>query len=228
VEAKTKHHAHHVVNSHHHANHATHNKKHVRTKHALHHHATAIIHHPTQQAFNIQLQDFQDDSQNTQNLISSAFKLNQQHLHYIFGSADPRRHGMDCSGTINYLLRNSDLNNVPRRSDELYDWARNNGTLYPVNTNDFQSYQFAKLQPGDLLFWSGTYRTNHDYNITHVMLYLGKNAFGQPIMFGATDRRNNRFNSGIGIFNFNVAQNSAGHFVGYSCIPNLTCDANND
>lgn len=223
--AQHSHHKHSVRHSHHSTRHQQHGH------HTRHHSQQAQDTRPVipQQppVADINLANYQAYSSSQQELVNNAFKLNQLHLRYVFGSDDPRHHGMDCSGTINYLLKSENMCDIPRRSDELYQWTRNNGTFYPVDSNDFSSYEFSKLQPGDLLFWSGTYHTHHMDNVTHVMMYLGKNELGQPLMFGATDSRNNRYGWGVSIFDFNVAKRGQGHFMGYSCIPNLTCNDQN-
>jgi len=157
-------------------------------------------------------------------LISNALKLSQMNLTYLYGSADPDNKGMDCSGTMYYLLNESNLHNLPRDADGLFAWVEKNGKLYRVTSNDFNSSEFSKLNPGDLLFWSGTYATNH--SITHVMLYLGKNQKGERLMFGASDGRTYQGKKmwGVSVFDFQLPNGKgAQRFVGYSCIPELTC-----
>lgn len=58
------------------------------------------------------------------------------------------------------------------------------------------------------------------------MLYLGKNDQGQRLMFGASDGRTYQGKSmwGVSLFDFKLPNpQSSSHFVGYSCIPHLTC-----
>ena len=124
-----------------------------------------------------------------QQLISEAAILSKMNLTYLYGSADPKNKGMDCSGTIYYLLTAEKINDVPRSSDEMFNWVTKSGKLYRVTRNDFNSPEFSHLKPGDLLFWSGTYATPHNAYISHVMLYLGKNKLGERLMFGASDGR---------------------------------------
>lgn len=173
-----------------------------------------------------ELKDFNRNSPQVQKLISQALKLTTQHLTYTYGSADPKNGGMDCSGTIYYLLKNSAVKNVPRASDGMYLWVAKQGHLHAVTKNDFDSAQFSQLKPGDLLFWSGTYKVKRAIPVTHVMLYLGKNKQDQPLMFGSSNGRTYQRKSmwGVSVFDFQLPNNkSSSHFLGYSCIPNLIC-----
>ena len=159
-------------------------------------------------------------------LILKALRLSQMNLTYLYDSADPKNKGMDCSGTIYYLLNQQNVHEVPRQSDELFNWVETNGKLYRVTSNDFNSIQFSKMKPGDLLFWSGTYVTHRSSLITHVMLYLGKNKAGERIMFGSSDGRTyeGKKMRGVSVFDFTLPNHKGlAKFVGYSCIPNLTC-----
>jgi hypothetical protein len=58
------------------------------------------------------------------------------------------------------------------------------------------------------------------------MLYLGKNKKGEPLMFGASNGRTyeGKKMNGVGVFDFKLPKEGAPQkFVGYSCIPSLTC-----
>ena len=89
----------------------------------------------------------------------------------------------------------------------------------PFTTKMFQ------LKPGDLLFWTGTYPVRRDPALSHVMLYIGRDKNNRPLMFGATERRlANKTTKGVGVFPFNLpSKNSKIRFLGYACIPHLTC-----
>lgn len=160
-------------------------------------------------------------------LISNASTLTRQNLTYIYGSADPKRHGMDCSGTIYYLLNNNGVKDVPRSANDMYRWVEKNSTFNHVQSSNFNSTDFSKLKPGDLLFWSGTYKTGNSSLITHVMLYLGQNSNHEPLMFGSSDGRTyqNKKMWGVSVFDFKLpATRDTAKFLGYSCIPQLTCN----
>lgn len=159
-------------------------------------------------------------------LISKAMILSQKNLNYLYGSSDPKNGGMDCSGTIYYLLNNTKLINLPREADEFYRWVWEKGKFYSVVSSSFNSFEFSKLNPGDLLFWTGTYDVKRDPPISHVMMYLGKNKQGKPLMFGASDGRTyeNKQMWGVSLFDFTLPNpQSNSRFIGYSCIPALTC-----
>jgi hypothetical protein len=164
-------------------------------------------------------------------MIRDAMDLTRQNLTYTFGSADPAKGGMDCSGTIYYLLRSHGFDNVARDSSGQYLWARKTGTFFPVVSKSAESVEFNDLQPGDLMFWTGTYETGRDVPISHVMLYLGREkGSGKRIMFGASDGRsyNGVQRWGVSVFDFKMpksdpanAEKSKVDFVGYARIPGL-------
>ena len=68
-----------------------------------------------------------------QRLIRDALSLTAQNLGYLFGSADPAAGGMDCSGTIYYLLQKHGFKDVPRDSRGQYGWLIDKGTLRTVD-----------------------------------------------------------------------------------------------
>lgn len=172
-----------------------------------------------------ELKDFDTYSPVVKNLITKANELTHKHLTYLYGSADPNNMGMDCSGTIYYLLKSLGVKDVPRQSDQIYSWAEKNGKLIKVKSQEFNSPELSQLKPGDLLFWTGTYAVKRDIPITHVMIYLGLNAENKPLMFGASDGRTyqNKKMWGVSVFDFRLSNGRGGNFVGYSCIPTLTC-----
>src|SRR4051812_25581057 len=66
----------------------------------------------------------------TQTLIQHALALTTKNLTYQYGSADPKNGGMDCSGTIKYLLTTLEQYNIPRQSDQFYTWTLTHGNFY--------------------------------------------------------------------------------------------------
>ena len=164
-------------------------------------------------------------SSNTKKLISSSLVLAKKDLRYDFGSDNPRNGGMDCSGTIHYLLYKTDRIDSPRDASEIYVWLQKDHTLHYVHTDHFHSWAFRDLRPGDLLFWTGTYYTHHWPPITHVMLYIGKNREGEPLMFGASEGiYDGRIDEGVGVFDFQLPNyHDRARFVAYGCIPHFTC-----
>ena len=162
-------------------------------------------------------------------LIKTALELARESKldQYIFGSADPGQGGFDCSGSMFYLLKRVELE-PPRTSSDQYEWIKESGNLVqvPDEARDLDHPAFAKLQPGDLIFWSGTYqptdgRTN---NITHVQMYLGREKDGRAVMIGSTDGRSYRgvARCGFGVYDLRVPKaTSKSRLVGYGTPPGL-------
>lgn len=158
-------------------------------------------------------------------LLESALDLTRKNLGYKYGSADPSEGGMDCSGTIYYLLLEAGLKDVPRSSDEQYVWVRKAGKFRAVLSTKMDSFELDDLSPGDLMFWTGTYDIKRDIPVTHAMIYLGKaKSDGLPLMVGASDGRTYRGKKcfGVSVFEFKApAKESKSRFVGYAHIPGL-------
>lgn len=175
--------------------------------------------------------EFAAQSPRIQQLIRDALDLTRLNLTYTFGSADPDNGGMDCSGTMYYLLRAHGFNDVARDSSGQYLWARKSGAFFPVVSKSAESPEFSDLRPGDLMFWTGTYDTQRDVPISHVMLYLGREkGTGKRIMFGASDGRsyNGIQRWGVSVFDFKMPKADPANpekakvdFVGYARIPGL-------
>jgi hypothetical protein len=163
---------------------------------------------------------------NVKTVVRKALWLSKKNLNYTFGSANPNNGGMDCSGVINYLLKSIDHGHVPRDSYDMYRWLAKAGTIHHVTSFHLRSKQFDALKPGDLLFWANTYHTRRRPPITHVMLYLGKNRSGKPLMFGSSDGGVYKGKEmwGVSVFEFVLPYRSdRARFVAYGCIPNYTC-----
>jgi hypothetical protein len=173
-----------------------------------------------------ELAHYQHYSPKVKKVVLKAELLSRKNYNYIFGSADPKNGGMDCSGVINYLLKSIKNTSVPRDSYDMYMWLLRKGKIHHVTNDNFHSYQFNALKPGDLLFWTNTFRTNRKPPITHVMLYLGKNKNNEPLMFGSSDGGiyKNREMWGVSVFDFILPlPEDKDRFVAYGCIPSFTC-----
>ena len=141
---------------------------------------------------------------------------------YIFGSADPSKGGFDCSGAMYYVLRRKGFN-PPRTSSAQYSWVKEKGNLHSVSSNatSLKHRDFRKLKPGDLVFWSGTYKPTDGRTVpvTHVGMYLGfMEGYERPIMICASKGRS--FNGircdGYGVFDFKIpSASSKAKIVGY-------------
>ena len=178
------------------------------------------------------LREFAAQPPQVQKLIGDALALTERNLGYKYGSADPAAGGMDCSGFIFYVLNNAGYKDVPRDSSGQYVWVRKNSGFHAVLSRSGESFELDDLKPGDLMFWSGTYKIDRDIPITHVMIYLGKEkSTGKTVMVGATDGRTydgvRRF--GVSIFDFKMPSGQANkddpalrsRFEGYATIPGL-------
>jgi hypothetical protein len=164
-------------------------------------------------------------------LISDALELTRENLTYTYGSADPANGGMDCSGTIYYVLRKSGFPDVPRDSSAQYAWTRKAGTFRAVVSRSIDSFEFDELLPGDLMFWTGTYQVEREIPVTHVMIYLGtERKTKRRVMFGASDGRSyaGQPRWGVSVFDFQMPrvrpenpERRGATFVGYGRIPGL-------
>lgn len=172
------------------------------------------------------LRDFDQYPKQVQSLVQSALALTHLELGYLYGSHDPAKGGMDCSGTVYHMLHFQGLKDVPRQSDEMCQWVEKKTQLHLTPTaTAFDSDEFADLKPGDLLFWTNTTETKRKLPVTHVMIYLGKlKKTGKRVVFGASDGRSfhGERRSGVSVFDFNLpkAENPS-HFYGYGHAPGL-------
>jgi len=88
---------------------------------------------------------------------------------YVWGGSNPST-SFDCSGFVSYVLTNTGLVNTGRLGAQ---------GLYNVCT----PVSRANAQPGDLIFFTGTYDTP---GISHVGIYVGDNVMlhcGDPIQY---------------------------------------------
>jgi cell wall-associated NlpC family hydrolase len=179
-----------------------------------------------------QLAGFDDQPPKVQALIRSSLALTQRNLNYRYGSADPDSGGMDCSGFIYYVLKQAGFDDIPRQSSDQYLWVRKKSDFQAVMSRNRDTFELAALRPGDLLFWSGTYRTEREVPITHVMIYLGKEKrSGRPVMVGASDGRSyeGKRRYGVSVFDFRLPNGKGRQsdpelipvFEGYASIPGL-------
>lgn len=152
--------------------------------------APTATHAPTVSITSDDLVEFESQPQSVQELISATLDLTAQALTYTYASADPAKGGMDCSGTIYYLLKSQNIDGIPRSSHRQYRWAWESGNFYPVFARSARTFELDKLRPGALLFWTGTYKVDRDPAVSHVMIYLGTlKKDGRPVMAGASEGR---------------------------------------
>ncbi len=173
-----------------------------------------------------ELAEFEDQPQAIQAMLAYALDLTRKRLGYQYGSNDPKKGGMDCSGTVQHILTEMGYS-APRQSNTLYLWVREHGNLREVkNVHAPNDAQLRHLEPGDLLFWEGTYNVGKRHPPTsHVMIYLGKRkSDGRPVMVGASSGRTYQGKSqhGVSVFDFRLpSRGSKTRFVGYGPVPGV-------
>ena len=151
-------------------------------------------------------------------LISAALALRTQHgwQRYHFGGSDPNRdQGFDCSGAIYFLYQTLGLK-IPRTSSDQYLALKEAGTTHQVSPDaeGLDHHSFAALTPGDLVFWSGTYRPTdgRKTKITHVGIYLGRTKSDQlPLMACASKGRyyRGKRRDGYGLYDFKLPKKTS-------------------
>ena len=187
-----------------------------------------------------EIEGFDADSEPIKKLLLAALDLTKKNLTYTYGSSDPASGGMDCSGTIYHLLKQAGFDDVPRDSSQQYEWVRQKSHFYAVLSKKQDNVELREMRPGDLLFWTGTYRVDRDPPVTHVMVYLGKRKRdGTRLMFGSSDGRpyDGQRRNGVSVFDFKMpaarsgdaadaattaAPDHAPDFSGYGPIPGMT------
>lgn len=149
---------------------------------------------------------------------SLAFLKAHPAVPYVEGGADEK--GMDCSGAIVRLLKLVDTE-PPRSAQGQYDWLKKSGrlTAVPPGERNADDPVFRALQPGDLVFWGKEMSSSPEgFRVSHVHLYLGKEADGHAVMIGSSDGRSYRGKklSGFGIVDYRVPKaGSATRIVGF-------------
>lgn len=179
-----------------------------------------------------QIVEFSSELPRVRKLIESALALTTRDLTYTYSSDDPANGGMDCSGFTSYVLRKNGFTDVPRDASSQYIWLRKAGTFRAVLSQKPETFEMDDLRPGDLLFWIGTYVTDHDPPVTHTMIYLGtEKGTGNRIMVGSSDGRSYHGKPRWGVSVFDFQLNGFPHtpegkpnrsiFIGYGRPPGL-------
>ncbi len=186
-----------------------------------------------------EIEGFDAQPEPIRQLLTAALDLTRKNLTYTYGSDDPASGGMDCSGTVFYLLKSHGFTDVPRDASEQYSWVRRKSRVYPVLSKKQDNAELAELRPGDLMFWTGTYNIDRDPPVTHTMVYLGRRKKdGHRLMFGASDGRpyDGQKRNGVSVFDFRMpaaregdpadaataaVPDHAPDFAGYGPIPGI-------
>lgn len=157
-------------------------------------------------------------------LITDCNVLSRKGLTYLFGSMDPARGGLDCSGTMQWLLRRNGAPNVPRTASDQYVWLQSMGQLQTCGPDTDARWIEQNVRPGDLLFWRGTYATGRVPDVSHVMIYVGRHpGKGTLIMFGSSSRTGRGLNgSAVDFYEWNPGKKSRSQFLGFGHVPGLS------
>ena len=154
-----------------------------------------------------EIENFDAQPEAVRQLLTAALQLAKGNLTYTYGSADPAAGGMDCSGTIYYLLRQRGFEDIPRSASEQYSWVREKSRFYAVLSKRQDTPELAEMRSGDLLFWTGTYHVDRDPPVTHTMIYLGRRKKdGHRLMVGSSDGRtyDGQRRNGVSVFDFHL------------------------
>ncbi len=177
-----------------------------------------------------ELKDFEKLDEPRKKLIETALLAAKEvsGMPYRFAGNGAKDGGFDCSGAMYHVLNKVGLN-PPRTSSAQFLWVKNHSILQIVSTEakDLTHASFAKLKPGDLVFWSGTYAPtdNRPSNITHVGMFLGyEKKDGHPVMINSSNGRSYRGikQSGFGVNDFRLPRaGGTSVMVGYGTPPKL-------
>jgi cell wall-associated NlpC family hydrolase len=110
---------------------------------------------------------------------------------------------MDCSNTVRWFYAEALGKALPRTASDQYEALRSQGRLCRVG--GLNPFALNGLKPGDLLFWENTYRPKRQPPVTHVMVYLGRDASGQMVMAGSQGSR------GVDVYTFDPARPMGGY-----------------
>ena len=104
-------------------------------------------------------------------VITVADRLASQHLPYIYGSEDLHNGGLDCSGFVQVIFRESSGIELPNEADKQLDYCRQHGQVWDSTSG----WTLETLKPGDLIFFAGPYDLPRESRVIHVMVYCGNN-----------------------------------------------------
>lgn len=176
------------------------------------------------------LEEFEKLPADRKKLIEGAIAVAKDSpwLPYQFGGSSPKDGGFDCSGAMYFVMRKAGLE-PPRTSADQFQWLKKEKRLHevPDNVRSPDHASLKQLQPGDLLFWGGTYAPTDGraVNITHVALFLGHEKKGKrAVMINATDGRSYRGTkaNGYGVYDFYLPrEGSKAKFMGYGTPPGI-------
>lgn len=177
-----------------------------------------------------ELKGFEALPEDRQKIIRKAIEVAKESpwLPYRFGGSSPADGGFDCSGAMYYVMTQVGID-PPRTSANQYLWLKEEDRLNEIaaSVTSLDDPGMKALQPGDLLFWGGTYEPTdgRTVNITHVALFLGhEKKDGRAVMINATDGRSYRGTkaNGYGVYDFRLPlEGGRSVFMGYGTPPGI-------
>jgi cell wall-associated NlpC family hydrolase len=123
-------------------------------------------------------------------------KLASTGMPYLYGANDLSQGGLDCLGFVQVAAKNAWGISLPNEADLQLEYARAHGKVWDKDSHDWSR---KVLQPGDLIFWTGTRGSSRPSPVTHVMVYLGD---GKIAGAQSAGHRLNAGGHGIGIYPF--------------------------
>ncbi len=174
-----------------------------------------------------EIRDFDSNPEPVRKLLLAALDLTKRDLGYQYSSADPSRGGMDCSGTIYYLLNRAGRRPMcPARRTSSMPGARRKRPSTPVKSPSITGDRVRRaFVPATCFSGPARMQIQRKAPVTHVMIYLGKaKQDGRRLMVGASDGRTYRGEKkyGVSVFDFRMpAAESPSRFIGYARVPGL-------
>lgn len=138
-------------------------------------------------------------------VVSKARELAGQGLRYLWGSKDIAKGGLDCSGFVFRVFKDTHGVSLPPTASTQYRYVQANGTVFPVVWTEEGKRDVTGIRPGDLLFWQNTRPTDRKPPVGHVMIYVGKDKDGRMLMAGAQNSGayQGKRVTGVNVYDFN-------------------------
>jgi hypothetical protein len=130
-------------------------------------------------------------------VLTVADQLAKQHLHYVYGSEDLTRGGLDCSAFTRLVFKQAAALELPEQADWQFEYVRLHGVIWDAAS----SWTPDLLQPGDLVFFAGKKKVDRISQISHVMIYCGH---GLVVGAQGEGRQADGSRPGVGYFRFRV------------------------